>query len=84
MATVTFLKSGVSAVWTGEHDNLLELAEAEGLSLDFGCRMGSCTACQQLLVSGEVAYPEGHDGVPDEGYALLCCSVPVSNVEIDA
>jgi ferredoxin len=84
MATVTFLKSGVSVVWTGEHDNLLELAEAEGLSLDFGCRMGNCTACQQRLVSGEVAYPEGHDGVPDDGNILLCCSVPVSNVEIDA
>ncbi|QYY35423.1 2Fe-2S iron-sulfur cluster-binding protein [Ruficoccus sp. ZRK36] len=84
MAKVTFLQSGVSAEWTGEHDSLLELAEAEGLSLDFGCRMGNCTACQQRLASGEVDYPEGHDGVPDDDNILLCCSVPKTDVEIDA
>ena len=84
MATVTFQQSGVSSEWTGEHDSILELAEANGLSLDFGCRMGNCTACQQSIVSGEVDYPEGHEGIPEEGNQLLCCSVPKGDVVIDA
>ncbi len=84
MPTVTFKVSNVTAEWTGEHDSILELAEAEGLTLDFGCRMGNCTACQQAILSGEVEYPNGHDGEPDDGNALLCCSVPKGDIVIDA
>lgn len=84
MAKVTFQKSGVSAEWTGEHDSILELAEANNLDLDYGCREGNCTACMQVLVSGEVDYPNDHGGEPDEGSILTCCSVPKGDVVIDA
>ena len=84
MAKITFQKSGVVAEWDGSHESLLELAEENGLDLDFGCRMGNCTACQQKIVSGEVEYPHGHSGEPDEGSQLLCCSIPVDDVVIDA
>jgi hypothetical protein len=30
----------------------------------------------QKITSGEVEYPKGHTGEPEEGNALLCCSVP--------
>lgn len=76
MANVIFRKSGVEAEWTGDEDSVLELGEENGVDLDFGCRMGSCTACQQSIISGEVDYPMGHEGEPDEGNQLLCCSVP--------
>jgi len=84
MATVTFSKSGVTTAWDSSQDSLLELGEANGLDLDFGCRVGNCTACQQPLTSGQVAYPHGHNGIPEEGNALLCCSVPTGDVVIDA
>lgn len=84
MATVTFKKSGVSAEWTGDHDSILELAEAHGLDLDYGCRAGNCTACQQRVESGTVDYPEEPTGVPDDGHELLCCSVPRCDLVIDA
>ena len=82
--TVTFRKSNLQTGWTGEHDSILELAEANGLDLPFGCRMGNCTACQQPLVSGEVDYPMGHNGQPEPGNQLLCCSVPKTDLVIDA
>jgi ferredoxin len=81
---VVFAKSGVSTIWTGEHDSLLEAGEAEGLDLDFGCRVGNCTACQQPMQAGEVDYPYGHNGEPEDGHILLCCSVPKSSVTINA
>ena len=86
MAKVTYQKSGVEAEWSEDAESLLELAEANGLDLDFGCREGNCTACQQTLVSGEIEYPHGHNGIPDEGNILLCCSQPRdgSDVVIDA
>lgn len=82
MPKVIFRKSGVEAEWTGDEESILELAESEGLDLDYGCRMGNCTACQQTLVSGEVEYPMGHTGEPEEGNRLICCSVPKGDEDV--
>lgn len=76
MSKVIFKKSDLECEWTGAEESILELAEANDLDLDFGCRMGNCTACQQTVISGEVEYPNGHTGEPEEGNALLCCSQP--------
>ena len=86
MTNIIFQKSGVTAPWTGDEESILELGEENDLDLEFGCRMGNCTACQQTLVSGEVEYPNGHTGEPEEGNELLCCSQPKgeANVVIDA
>jgi ferredoxin len=84
MHKVTFSKSGLTVDWTGRQPSLLELGEAHGLDLPFGCRMGNCTACQQPLLKGEVDYPDGHNGVPETGNILLCCSQPKGDLEIDA
>lgn len=84
MAKITFKQSGKTIDWTGEEASILEAAEAADLELDFGCRQGNCTMCQQPILAGEVEYPEGHNGVPDPGNQLLCCSVPKGDVVIDA
>lgn len=82
MSKINFQKSAVTLDWTGTDDSLLEAAEAAGLDLDYGCRMGNCTACQQKIISGEVEYPKGHTGVPEEGNALLCCCVPKDGCDL--
>lgn len=81
---VVFQKSGKEAEWDGSSESLLELGESLGIDLDFGCRQGNCTACQQPKVSGETEYLHEPNGVPDDGNILLCCSVPRSDVVIDA
>ncbi|MFP4166833.1 MAG: 2Fe-2S iron-sulfur cluster-binding protein [Opitutales bacterium] len=82
MAKVIFKKSGVESEWTGEQDSILELGESLGLDLDFGCRMGNCTACQQTVLAGEVEYPMGHTGEPEPGNRLLCCSIPKGDEDL--
>ena len=83
MLKIIFQKSEVSAKWTGENESILELAEANDLDLDYGCRMGNCTACQQKVISGEVEYDaNGHAGEPDEGHALLCCCSPKGDADV--
>lgn len=84
MPTVEFKKSQLIVDWDDRYDSLLELAEAKGLDLPFGCRQGNCTACQQPIVKGSVEYPRGHNGVPEEGNELLCCSQPKEDLVIDA
>jgi len=84
MPKVTFQKSNVSAQWDESEEYLLDFAESRGLDLDFGCRVGNCTMCQQSLISGEVDYPNGHGAEPDEGHILLCCAQPETDVVIDA
>ena len=82
MANIVFEKSGVTAPWMGTEESILELGEIHDLDLDYGCRMGNCTACQQPIVSGEVDYPNGHTGEPDEGNALLCCCQPKGDADV--
>jgi ferredoxin len=82
MANIVFEKSGVTAPWTGNEESILELGEIHDLDLDYGCRMGNCTACQQPILSGEVDYPNGHTGEPDEGNALLCCCQPKGDADL--
>ena len=82
MSKVLFQKTDVELDWDGSEESILELAEANNIDLDYGCRMGNCTACQQKIVSGEVEYPNGHTGEPDSGNALLCCSIPKGDEDL--
>jgi ferredoxin len=82
MAKIIFQQSDMSFEWTGDEESILELAEANDLDLDFGCRMGNCTACQYPLVSGEVEYPNGHTGEPEAGHILLCCCQPKGDADV--
>lgn len=76
MSKIIFQKSDVAFDWAGDDTSILEFAEANNLDLDYGCRMGNCTACQQKIVSGAVEYSNGHSGEPEADHALLCCCIP--------
>ena len=76
-ATVLFSRSNMKATWNAEDDfSLLELAEAAGLSPDYGCRMGMCGTCSVPLKNGEVVYAPTPQISPTDGQILLCCTRP--------
>lgn len=81
--TVTFAFSGVTAIWDGQHENLLELAEAHGLTPDFSCRSGICGTCACELMAGDVIYTSEPLDVPEEGMVLICCSRPAGDVSLE-
>ena len=80
---IIFAKSQMTVAWDGVSDNLLEFAEEQGLMVDFSCRAGTCDSCKTAVLQGEVSYPEAPFEMPPEGFALLCCSVPNGNLELD-
>ncbi|SDM21343.1 MOSC domain-containing protein [Allokutzneria albata] len=81
---VLFADSGVEAQWKAECGSLLDLAEQAGLSLPSSCRAGACDTCVQRLSGGSTAYLTDPVLAPGNDRVLLCCSVPTSDVIIDA
>lgn len=79
---ITFTKSEHSAEWTGAHETLLNMVEAEGIDVDSACRAGSCGSCQTRIESGEVEYSQTPDADVEAGHCLLCISRPKSDLKL--
>ena len=81
---VTFAKSGRKARWDPAHASLLEMAEANDIKIDAGCRAGNCGSCLVAIKSGSVDYLGGHGAEPEAGSCLACICKPKGNLVIDA
>lgn len=78
--TVHLAGSGKSFVWSPELGTLLDAAQAAGLSLPSGCRVGQCESCAVRIVSGDVAQLGPFDGEKDQ--CLTCQAVPLSELTL--
>ncbi len=82
---VQFSKSG-KTVETDECSTILELAEANGIELDYACRLGSCGECEIRFTGLLCEKPEfqlvGRE--KKAGLALACCSVALSDLVVAA
>ncbi len=81
---VVFAKSGKTCKWTGAVTSLLELGEANGVTLDSGCRAGNCGTCVVAVKEGEVGYANPPGAAPDKGSCLTCVGQPKTKVVLDA
>lgn len=81
---VTFARTGKQVQWSQGMGSLLDFAEANGITVDSGCRSGSCGTCQTTIQSGEVRYLQTPDSDPQPGTCLLCVSVPKTAVTLEA
>jgi ferredoxin len=64
---------------------VLAAAEAAGVPLPSSCCSGVCTTCAAKLSSGSVHQPDAMGvkaELQDQGYALLCVSYPLSDLEL--
>jgi MOSC domain-containing protein YiiM/ferredoxin-NADP reductase len=80
---VSFTRSGLTVPWDSRFGSLLEFAEACDVPVRWSCRVGVCHTCESGLIDGRIGYaPEPLDR-PSEGNLLICCSAPLSNIELD-
>lgn len=80
---VQFAQSNIEVSSEGDA-NLLDIAEAAGLSPRYGCRMGICHQCSCRKTSGTVINRlTGQASGPGEENVQLCISVPQGPVSID-
>ena len=81
--TVSFSRTGLTVPWDSRFRSLLEFAEACDVPVRWSCRTGVCHMCECGLVEGSVSYaPEPLDQ-PAVGNALICCSTPVTEIDLD-
>jgi len=71
------------------NDSLLEAALRSGLSLEYGCSIGSCGKCKARVVSGQVQKTRHSDYVltgaeKSAGVVLMCCNTAVVDLVIEA
>ncbi len=81
-STVKLTSSGHELEWSNPDLTLLDLCEANGISIDSGCRAGNCGTCETRLISGSVCYEADADCAV--GYFLPCIARPNGPIEIDA
>jgi ferredoxin-NADP reductase/MOSC domain-containing protein YiiM/ferredoxin len=82
-ARVSFSRTGLTVPWDSRFQSLLEFAEACDVPVKWSCRTGVCHTCECGLVEGRLRYsPEPLDQ-PAVGNALICCSTPLSEVDLD-
>ena len=81
--SVSFTRSGLTVPWDSRFASLLEFAEACDVPVRWSCRAGVCHTCESGLIDGKINYaPEPLDR-PAEGNVLICCSTPLSKIELD-
>jgi CDP-4-dehydro-6-deoxyglucose reductase len=71
------------------NDSLLEAALRAGLSLDYGCSIGSCGKCKARIVSGEVQRTRHSDyaltaAEKNAGVVLMCCNTALTDLVLEA
>lgn len=81
---VSFARSGKVAAWGLTSTSLLELAEAEGVRIDSGCRAGNCGTCVTAVRSGTFSHTVPPGAPVGPGTCLTCISVPKSDLVLDA
>jgi ferredoxin-NADP reductase len=80
---VNFALSGKHLPWQPSANSLLEFAEAHGVSVNSGCRAGSCGSCQTKLRAGEVGYRQPPDYDPEPGACLPCVCTPKTSITLE-
>ncbi len=68
-------------------ESVLDAGLRQGIALAYGCRHGNCSTCKYFLEAGEVDHGDASiysltEAEREEGFALLCCARPLSNLVI--
>lgn len=76
-----------STFTVGPGESILEAAERQGVRFKYGCRHGNCSACKYEVIDGDVDLGRASvysltESERDEGWALVCCATPLSDLVI--
>jgi ferredoxin-NADP reductase/MOSC domain-containing protein YiiM len=80
---VSFTRSGLTVPWDSRFSSLLELAEACDIPVRWSCRVGVCHTCESGMIDGTVQYAPDPLDQPSHGNVLICCSTPLSEIQLD-
>lgn len=81
---VVFVRSGRTCTWDPSIGSLLELAKSNNVDVRVGCRAGRCGKCLTAIKSGAVSHVRSFQNKPAAGWCLLCSSIPMGTLILDA
>jgi ferredoxin-NADP reductase len=81
---VRFERTDRTAVWDGSFASLLQFGEAIGISMQSGCRAGSCGECMTAIRGGSVTTIKTPGISVPTGHCLTCISAPAGELVLDA
>ena len=72
-----------------DDETVLAAALRSGIGLPYGCKNGACASCKCKIVAGHVVHKPYQPRALTEdesvqGFALMCCAIPVDNIVIEA
>lgn len=76
-------QNGTVDVPFSQGKTILETLEENSVEVHYHCRDGFCGACRCKLTSGEVDYTTSPLAFIDDDEFLPCCTVPLTDVEIE-
>ena len=79
---IRFARSNRTVTWSAQAGSILSCAEAAGLPLPNGCRVGQCESCTTQVVSGKVSHLVDV-AIDEDGTCLTCQAVPSSDLVLD-
>ena len=82
--SIEFQRTGKTIAWDAKFTDLLDLAEANGIVIDSGCRAGNCGTCITAIKSGDVTYVTEPGAPPEDGSCFTCVAVPRTDLVLDA
>jgi ferredoxin len=77
------IKGAASVKFDGSRRTILEAIEQQQPDIDYQCREGYCGACRCKLINGTIKYLNEPLAFVRQGEFLPCCSVPVTDIDID-
>lgn len=79
---ISFQGAGRELRWAPETGTVLECAEANGLGLPYGCRVGHCGTCATRVLRGSVTYLSEPQARVGDGHCLVCICTPDGDLEL--
>lgn len=73
---------GDQEILVTEDETLLVQLERAGVTIEYQCREGYCSACSLVLLRGQVEYPVEPLAWVQSGYLLACSAIVKSDIEI--
>ena len=80
---ISFTRSGLTVPWDSRFGSLLEFAEACDIPVRRSCQVGVCHTCESEMIDGKVGYAPNPLDQPSPGNVLICCSTPLSEIQLD-
>ena len=84
---IEFKRSRKTFEWDSSFANILDFAEAKGIQIENGCRIGVCGTCKVKMISGTVVM-DTEDALNDEDKTndvfLPCVGTPQTDLVIEA